>query len=206
MSITLPRPYVPLKPNPFPIPLVYSETGGGGNCQFTSLSTSLFPLLRHSADQIRRNVASQVYALSHQSLQRELKQYRNERNFMGNWSRYSAKTHDDLAGAIAMPIITKNYWDFQGDDLTLFLFADFYQTKVILFTLPHGTIREFGDYSRCCLLLYHDYPPDSRGRQNMSSHLGARHYQSVAWDQGSNLCQSVFLQTPSWLKRIIKLY
>src|SRR5262245_8956332 len=126
-----PRSYKALYPNPFPVKLVHLETGAGGNCQFTSLSASIFPFKNHSADDIRKNVGLQVYRLSPEAFTRELKSYRNEVHFSGGWNPHLASTRKDLADAIMDPISTKNYWGFQGDDFTLMMFADAYETSVI---------------------------------------------------------------------------
>lgn len=203
-TVSRPRSYRALYPNPFPQPLVHLETGAGGNCQFTSLSASLYPLLNHSADDIRHNIGRQVYRLSQKQLDQELKSYQNEENFSGGWDPHEASTHKDLADAITNPIYTRNYWGFQGDDFTLMMFAHAYQTSVIVFMLPHGTMCRMGEYPRCCFLLCYDLPDRSASATKVNPQLlGTRHYQSLAWDQGQDRCQSVFHEAPQWLKEAL---
>ncbi len=173
-------------PNRLGIPnLVVWNPRADGNCFFSAISKSLYPVIDLSTDQIRERVAYQVLAQSKEWFDIVMVVYQDEAKKRTGFSKSWAKdcTPEQLSEAILEPLrvpeAKRNYFKFQGDGPIQSLVANCIGVDVI--TLQDGVfgysaIKKEGNTQSIVLL--HD-------------NVG-KHYKSLGVMTGPNRCRTIF--------------
>ena len=104
----------------------YFDPPGDGNCQISAISKGLFPIFDHTPDELRQMAAKEVFSCDATFIANAVLDDRAgyERK------RTEYQTREALSALILSPVYTKNYWDYQGDDVTLALIHKALKEKV----------------------------------------------------------------------------
>ena len=156
---------------------VFKECGGGGESQLLSILEAFKPTYT-TTDALRIKMKDALFDLPQDMITQQLDHYKSafhKGTLHGIWDPTEMTTAGELGQQVLKPIETRNPYDFEEDEFTMFLLARAFHVNISVLNLTYSVVwKTETSYAKNIILLFYDLP-----------HF--KHYQILGLSTGPNV-------------------